>query len=71
MTNAHHKYIVKVVLKYEFNGVMSEHTHTRQCNNEKTKDQTLKRWEKELKNGTFFVDSTPFTVVKEPWVELR
>ena len=71
MTNAHHKYIVQVTLKHEFNGEIVERTYNRLCNNEKTKDQTLKRWTKHIKDGTFLCGDKPFEVVKKPWVELR
>jgi hypothetical protein len=71
MTNAHHKFTVFVTLKVEKNdGSWVEETHNRLCNNEKTRDQTLRRWAKALKNGTFLC-GIRFEVVKEMWVEER
>lgn len=71
MKNDHHKYVVYATLKVEQDdGTWREETFNRLCNNEKTRDQTLRRWAREFKNGTFLC-GLRFEVVREPWVELR
>lgn len=71
MTNAHHKFVVYATLKVENDdGTWYEKTFNRYCNNEKTRDQTLRRWAREFKNGTFLYGRR-FEVVREPWFELR
>lgn len=71
MTNSHHKYIVYATLEVkQDDGTWREHTFNRLCNNEKTRDQTLRRWAKAFEKGTFLY-GRQFKVVKCPWAELR
>ena len=70
MTNAHHKYIIQVGIKFEHNGEMKEHIYNRLCNNENTLKKALRKWEKELNEGTFLY-GTPYEITKPMWVEER